>query len=75
MEISVKMSAEDFMEFMGWRDDKARLEGDLREVGDNLEHLADRVLNALEECGDDEYRIKSQAAIADLHTAAMSVFQ
>ncbi len=75
MEISVKMSAEEFMEFMCWRDDKVRLEGYLREVGDNLEHLADKVLGALEECGDDEYKIKSQAAIADLYAAVMNVFQ
>lgn len=75
MEISVNMSAEDFMEFMRWRNDKARLEGYLLEVGDNLEHLVDKVLSALEECGDDEYKIKSQAAVADLYAEAMSVFQ
>ncbi len=74
MEVNVSMTAEDFMEFMGWRRDKERLERHLREVGDSMETLMNKVVAALEECGDDEYKIRDQHAAADLYMTVTEGF-
>lgn len=77
MEITVTMTADDFMEFMRWKKDKAASEKALREVGKNLENLAGMVLKTLEECRKDdkpEFRIRSQRDAAELVEAANDVF-
>ena len=77
MEITVKMTPYDFMEFMEWKKDKTASEKALREVGKNLESLAGMVLKTLEECGkgdEPEFRIESQRDAAKLVEAAYEVF-
>ncbi len=54
MEISVSMTAEDFMEFMEWKQDKNVCENRMRNLVKDMEHLASTVLKTLVECGETE---------------------
>ncbi len=77
MEVNVSMTAEDFMEFMEWKRRKNVYENKLQSIVRNMEHLANRVLNVLEECGETEkpeYKIKDQAAAAELYMEAAECF-
>jgi len=74
MEVNVSMTAEDFMKFMEWKRDKVAKEGEIRELGDNVEKLMNKVVAALEACGDDEYKIKDQHAAADLYMSVTEGF-
>ncbi len=74
MEVNVSMTAEDFMEFMEWRRDKAIKEREIQEVGDSLEELMNKVVAAMEKRGDDEYRIRDQHAAADLYMTVTEGF-
>lgn len=78
MEITVAMTAEDFMAFMEWKRDKKVYERRVQEVIKNMEHLASSVLKTLEECGETdepEYKIGSQEDAAKLVVAATDVFE
>lgn len=74
MEINVNMTADDFMEFMEWRRDKAAKEREIQEVADNLESLMNKVVAVLDECGDGEYKIRDQYAAADLYMTVTEGF-
>lgn len=74
MEIHVSMTTDDFMEFMEWKRDKAAKEREIQEVADNLESLMNKVVAVLEECGDDEYKIRDQHAAADLYMTVTEGF-
>lgn len=77
MEITVTMTADDFMEFMEWKKDKTASEKALREVGKNLENLAGMVLKTLEEREGTrvpQYKIGNQEDAAKLVEAAYEVF-
>jgi len=43
-------------------------------LGDNVEELMNKVVAALEACGDDEYKIKDQHAAADLYMSVTEEF-
>lgn len=81
MEISVKMLEDEFLEYMEWKKERdlyAKRESALqRELYGDLEELAEKVLNALEERGETdapEYRVKSQGGAAELFKSAVEVF-
>ena len=77
MEINVKMSADEFLEFMEWRKDRDTANNLARATAKDMEKLAEKALAALEECGETdapEFRIKSQDAAAALVDAASEVF-
>ncbi len=77
MEVNVSMTAEDFMEFMKWKQNKNVYQSKLQSVANNMEHLANGVLNVLVKCGETEepeYKIKDQAAAAELYTEAAECF-
>ncbi len=81
MEINVKMTTEEFQEFMDWQRQKKMYEAkenNLRyEMGGKLEKMASKVMEAMEEIGKTdtpEYQIKSQGAAALLWEAAADVF-
>ena len=77
MEINVKMSADEFMEFMEWRKDRDTANNRVRATAREMEKLAEKALATLEECGETdapEFRIKSQSAAAELVDAAAEVF-
>ena len=77
MEISVKMSANEFIEFMEWRKDRDAANSQVRATAKDMEKMAEKVFAALEACGKTdapEFRIKSQDAAALLIEAAAEVF-
>jgi len=77
MKVNVSMTAEDFMEFMKWKRNKNVYQNKLQSVVNNMEHLANRVLNVLVKCGETEepeYKIKDQSAAAELYTEAAECF-
>lgn len=81
MEINVKMTAEEFREFMTWREKKdlyKNRENELRrDMSGKLEKMASKVMEVMEEIGKTdtpEYRIKSQDAAVMLWEDAVDVF-
>jgi len=77
MEVNVSMTTEDFMEFMKWKQHKNVYEHKLQSIVQNMEHLANGVLNVLVKCGETEepeYKIKDQTAAAELYTEAEKCF-
>lgn len=77
MEITVKMTTDEFLEFMEYRKDKGAANSRVRAIAKDMENLAEKVLEALEKCGETdapEFRIKSQDATALLIEAAAEVF-
>ena len=49
MEIQVKMTAEEFREFLAWREDKDACDRELRKLDERFEYLHKKVLWALDE--------------------------
>ena len=77
MEINVKMSADEFIEFMKWKNGKGEDEREAERMGKWLEKLADKVLDTIEACDasdEPEYRLKSRDAAERLVAEAAKVF-
>lgn len=77
MEITVKMTTDEFLEFMEYRKDKGAANRRERVIANKMENLAEKVFAALEECGETdtpEFRIKSQDATTLLVEAAAEIF-
>ncbi len=78
MEITVKMNADDFMDFMEWQHAQQVNDREVREAKRTYERLANKVFNALEEYIDEnetiQYKIKDNLAMADLFTSAAEAF-
>lgn len=78
MEVNVSMTAEDFMDFMKWKQDKKVYEYRMRKVVKNVEHLVSSVHKALVECGkpdEPEYKIESQNAANALVEEAAEILR
>lgn len=78
MTINVKMSADEFMEFMKWRKDKSAATEEVRKTGQEIEDLANKIFAALEECASadcvPEVKVKDQKAAVRLLRDAAEVF-
>lgn len=77
MEVTVKMTADEFIGFMKWRSDKEENDREIRRMGSWLEELAEKVVETVEPCDDSdepEYRLKSRQAAENLVAAAAEVF-
>lgn len=78
MEITVKMTSDEFLEFIEWRKNREAYEREVNEVCDKLEELAEKVLDTIKACDETdapEFKIKSREAAEDLVAAAEKIFE